>query len=66
MEWTKPYYGVQHLGEYSLKTIWCTVVDYGSFALLHVHFPGCGFSPRKTRYRSVGVARKQGLTTIEK
>lgn len=58
--WTKPYYGVQHLGEFSLQKPWVTVCDYSTFALLHCHFPGCGFSPVEKRFKSAQDARIAG------
>lgn len=34
MNWTKPYYGVQHLGECNGGKRWCTVSDLGTCATL--------------------------------
>jgi len=37
--WSKPYYGVQHLGTLSTSKRWCTVEDRDGFALLFRFVP---------------------------
>lgn len=32
--WTTPYRGVTHLGQFSMRGGWATVTDYGTFAQL--------------------------------
>ena len=58
--WTAPHHGVQHAGEYGLRSHWCTVADYGSFAALTLWAPGCGFSPSNRDMPSAEAAREAG------
>lgn len=56
--WTKPYYGVQHIGQFSQRTPWGTVEDYGTFANALCWFPGCQFSPTQTQHETAEAARQ--------
>lgn len=58
--WTKPFHGVQHLGEFGTQRFWCTVNDYGSFAELLRWTPGCQFSPMRSTHLSAANARAVG------
>ncbi len=57
--WTKEFYGVQHLGEYGSGKHWFTVAKYGEWGELSHHFPGCGFSPKKSTHDSVDIAKQE-------
>lgn len=57
--WTKPYYGVQHLGR-ATDGYWLTVSDYGSFAELLKWFPGCKLSPMEETHDTAEAARGAG------
>lgn len=57
--WTKPFHGVQHLGEYHDR-FWCTVCDYDTFAELSRWTPGCGFSPMNSTHLTAANARAVG------
>jgi hypothetical protein len=59
-EWTTPFHGVTHLGEYGTKTHWVTVCEYESFAELARWFPGCGFSPIKSDHDNAEQAKRAG------
>lgn len=59
--WTKPYYGIQHLSPNGChNTWWATVEDHGSFTVVALWFPGCGFSPNKETYPTIAEAQKRG------
>ena len=61
MEWTKEYYGLSHLGEFSTKKLWVTVTRYSNGrATLSKWFPGCQFSPEETTFKNVEEAKRQG------
>lgn len=59
-EWTKPFHGVQHLGDPSKGKSWVTVNDYGTFAELLCWFPGCQFGPLQSQHDSAEAARAEG------
>lgn len=63
-QWTKPFHGVQHLGQepgaFSLGKRWASVCDWGTWADLRQWFPGCGFSPIEKTFDNVKEARKAG------
>ena len=65
-EWTRSFHGVSHFGALSTVKTWLTVVDYGSFAELHIHSPGSGFSPAERRYSTVAAAKTAGEKIMEK
>lgn len=58
--WTEPYFGVQHLGDFSLVSRWCTVEDYGTFAELDRHIPGAGLCANKEAFSTAELARRAG------
>lgn len=61
MEWTKEFYGVSHLGEYSTKKLWVSVNRHSDgCATLAKHFPGCGFFPDESHHESVEDAKMAG------
>lgn len=69
-QWSKPYYGLQHIGQFSIRTPWGTVEDCGTSAKALCWFPGCQFSPIETRHKTAAEARKHvenwmGLTTTQ-
>ncbi len=66
INWTKPYYGVQHLGEMGTGRHRVTVCDHGSFALLHKWFPGCAFSPTESTHANAAEARAEGEDYLKK
>ncbi len=55
-EWTKPYYGVQHLNADGKKSR-ASVTDYGTFAESHFWYPGCAFSPIEKHHDNAEQAR---------
>ena len=59
-QWTKPYFGVSHLGELCDR-FRLTVCDYGTFCLLHKWYPGCGFSPIEEEFDTVAQAKGAGM-----
>lgn len=68
--WTKPYYGVTHLGRPGRNNHWCTVIHYGEyggkFAELKLWSPSSGFDPARrvmhegTLEKSVAKAKRLG------
>lgn len=58
--WSRPYYGIQHLGAEGVRKSRVSVCDYGFFTVLHCWFPGCGFSPLESQHGTVEAARKAG------
>ena len=58
--WTKPYHGVQHSGDFGSRNYWATVCDYEGFAELHCYFPGCGFKPIQSTHDTAEQARAAG------
>lgn len=58
--WTKPYYGVQHLGEFGAQKNWATVTDRGEFAELTMWIAGCGFRPKHAMFDTAEQARAAG------
>lgn len=56
-DWSRPYYGLTHLGDYSTTKYWVTV-DQNS--ILKKWFPGCGFNPEKVQYSSIEEAKVAG------
>jgi hypothetical protein len=63
-QWTAPYFGVQHLNMHGKKSR-VSVCDYGTFAEVHLWFPGCGFSPINRHHDSAELARADGEKWIE-
>lgn len=59
-EWTKPYYGTQHLGALGSGRSWVSVIEYAAFAILKRWFPGCMFSPLQSQHDSAEAARAEG------
>lgn len=59
-QWTVPYYGVQHLGQFGTKRSWVTVNECGARAELLRWFPGCQFSPLHSTHDSTADARAAG------
>lgn len=59
MNWTNPFYGVTHCGQFGLKNKWATVEDYDSFAKLSKWFPGCGFSPIQSEHETAFLAKQE-------
>lgn len=58
-EWTKPYFGVQHLD--GLRRGWqITVTDRESFAECWVRPEGAGFNGHTTQHDSADLARQYG------
>ena len=57
MEWSKEYYGLSHLGSFSIHTTWYTVQRINDIALLKTWYPGCKFSPQETIFDSVEEAK---------
>lgn len=64
--WSRPYYGIQHLGDGRPESYWATVVDYKSFTILKKWFPGCGFDPEEETFYSLEEAIKEGEKYIRK
>lgn len=58
--WTKPYFGIQHLGDGGTGKPWVTVSDYSRFAMLHCWFPGCQFSPEERSFATIAEACRAG------
>jgi hypothetical protein len=55
--WTKPFHGVQHLGD---RPRWVTVTDRGSFGELTRWYPGCGYNPLQSMHPTADAARAAG------
>lgn len=67
LKWSHVYWGIQHLGNYSNKNHWVTVIDYKKFAILNCHFPGCSFGQAvEVRYDTVLLARRAGERYLRK
>lgn len=63
-KWTKPYHGVQHLGE--LGDLYkCSIDDSGTFAILCKWYPGCGFCPIEEQHPTAAEARAAGEKWLE-
>lgn len=60
LKWTKPYFGVSHLGSFSMTERWASIADYGSFCILYKYFPGCGFHPKEKTFDSLEEAKRVG------
>lgn len=58
VQWTKPYYGVQHYGSFGANSFWATVTSFGSVATAKVWTPGCEFSPMESAHENAEAARK--------
>lgn len=61
--WSKPNHGVQHFSCERGKVAsshWLTVESHGDVAILLRWFPGCKFSPMKSRHASVADAKAFG------
>ena len=63
--WTRAYQGVSHCGDFGTEKTWLTAIDYGSFALLHIHHPGCGFSPDERKYDTIAAAKTAGEKILD-
>ena len=59
-KWSREYYGISHLGKFSLKSLWVTVERVGNAAKLVEWYPGCQFHPKETWHRLVADAKKVG------
>lgn len=58
--WTRPYHGIQHLGQPRDRR-WATVTDWGDSAELVRWWLGCGFvEPTVEHFPSIDDARKAG------
>lgn len=55
--WSKPFYGITHLGGYAR---WVTVADRGYHAELSCNHRGCGFNALQSTHRSVDDAKAAG------
>lgn len=66
--WSKPYCGVQHLGQpgHSYGLYWVTIEDWESFAILKKWFPGCGFNAEEQTFNSLEETIKEGEKYIRK
>lgn len=59
-DWSKPYHGVSHLGEFSTQKRWCTITVWGdALTELFLWFPGCGFSPHKSTHSTEQEAKSK-------
>lgn len=63
--WSTPCCDTSHLGKFSLKTRWCTVVTWGSFVELSRWFPGCGFNPMKSEHLTESEAKLKAEKWME-
>lgn len=64
MNWTKPYYGIQHLGNLGEHRV--SVTDYGRHAVLTLWARGCGFNPTDKWFKNVEDAREAGEKWLAK
>jgi hypothetical protein len=59
LKWTKPFYGVTHLGELDHTNVRISVIDYGKCVLL-IKYPRYYKSSIETTYKSVDAAKRAG------
>ena len=64
-QWSRPHYGVQHIGSGSPREYWCTVESYGSFAVLTRWTPGCGLSGLQEMFPDAESARIVGFEWLQ-
>jgi hypothetical protein len=64
--WSKPYYGITHLGKYSTTKHWVTVTFGDNWATLDKWFPGCGFNSDTEEFSSLEEAKKAGENYMKK
>ena len=57
--WSKPYYGVSHLGQLA-DDRWATITDYSSFVELTGWFRSCGTRPNEATFDTVEQAKAAG------
>ncbi len=66
MKWTKPYYGVEHLGDWSPESWWATIEDHNTFVKLLRWFPKCQFHPHESFHDTILEAKQKGERWVKR